>query len=253
VSAAWFLRGDRSSGTSTGWTKLRAGAGLGIKPPTVFELGFTDNPSLKPERSRSFDIGVEHAFAGMPLVADATVFFNRYDHLIVGIGAGLRQASGFSADNVGNARAAGVETGVRFRNAQGDSLHVSYTFLNTRMLSVENVANGAPAPYVVGDWLIRRPRHSVAIDARTTRGPATVFISINQRSRTLDIEPNLGSPTMFANGFSVVGVGAGYRINSQLEAYARVTNLFNNDYEEVLGYPALGRSAMVGVRVALSR
>jgi outer membrane cobalamin receptor len=32
--------------------------------------------------------------------------------------------------------------------------------------------------------------------------------------------------------------------------FARVTNLFDRQYEDVLGYPALGRSIIVGVRVA---
>src|SRR6185503_19454339 len=72
ISAAWFVRGDRSSDASTGWTKVRAGAGTGIKPPTVFEIGFTDNPSLKPERSRSADAGIEHVFPGGLVAVDGT-------------------------------------------------------------------------------------------------------------------------------------------------------------------------------------
>jgi len=32
-----------------------------------------------------------------------------------------------------------------------------------------------------------------------------------------------------------------------------VENLFDRDYEEALGFPALGRRASVGVRVAASR
>ena len=46
------------------------------------------------------------------------------------------------------------------------------------------------------------------------------------------------------------------RVLDVLEAsatFGRVTNLFDRDYEEALGYPALGRSAMVGLRVATSR
>ena len=39
-------------------TRLHASAGTGIRPPDAFEIAFTDNPSLKPERSRSVDVGV---------------------------------------------------------------------------------------------------------------------------------------------------------------------------------------------------
>ena len=82
ISGAWFLR----PADSRGWTKLRFGAGTGIKPPTAFELAFTNNPGLKPERSRSFDVGVEQALVGSALVADLTWFANRYDDLIVSVG-----------------------------------------------------------------------------------------------------------------------------------------------------------------------
>ena len=48
-------------------------------------------------------------------------------------------------------------------------------------------------------------------------------------------------------------IGASFAIGSGVEVFGRVTNLFNQSYEEALGYPALGRAAMIGVRVARSR
>jgi len=38
-----------------------------------------------------------------------------------------------------------------------------------------------------------------------------------------------------------------------VELYARVLNLTGRTYEETLGFPALGRSGVVGVRVATDR
>ena len=40
-----------------------APSGTGIRPPDAFEIAFTDNSGLKPERSRSADIGVEQTLA----------------------------------------------------------------------------------------------------------------------------------------------------------------------------------------------
>jgi outer membrane cobalamin receptor len=253
VSAVWFLRGDRSSDASAGWTRIRGGAGTGIKPPTVFELGFTDNPSLAPERSRSADVGIEHAFPRTPLVIDATAFFNRYDDLIVSVGTGLGGASSFRTDNIANASAAGLELGVRWLGPQGLSFRASHTFLRTRVLAVDRVPGAAPAPYQVGDWLIRRPRHAYSIEGRIDRGRLQGFVALNGRGRILDVEPNLGAPAMNADGYVVASAGASFRIARQLEGYARVTNLFDRDYEDALGYPALARSASVGVRVAVGR
>jgi hypothetical protein len=38
-----------------------------------------------------------------------------------------------------------------------------------------------------------------------------------------------------------------------VDVFARGMNLFDRTYEETLGYPALQRSGMVGVRVAVGR
>ena len=56
-----------------------------------------------------------------------------------------------------------------------------------------------------------------------------------------------------APGYSVWNAGASWVLWSRLQLFGRVTNLFDRDYEEALGYPALGRSGMVGLRVATSR
>ena len=69
-------------------TTVRASYGTGIRPPDAFELAFTDNPDLQPERSRSADIGVSHVLVPQ-VTLDATVFFNRYDDLIVAVGRRL--------------------------------------------------------------------------------------------------------------------------------------------------------------------
>ena len=44
-----------------------------------------------------------------------------------------------------------------------------------------------------------------------------------------------------------------FRVVRGLDAFGRITNLFDRDYEEVFGFPALGRAGMVGLRVAAGR
>jgi outer membrane cobalamin receptor len=42
-------------------------------------------------------------------------------------------------------------------------------------------------------------------------------------------------------------------LTQSIDAFARVSNVLDNAYEEALGYPAPGRSAFVGVRFAPGR
>lgn len=253
IAGVFFLRGNLASDGSTGWTKIRGGAGTGIKPPTVFDIAFTDNPSLRPERSRSFDVGVEHAFAGALLIADATFFANRYDDLIVAVGQIATPVSPFQTDNIANASAKGVEIGARWTSTFGISVRGAYTYLDTEVLAIDNIPGQAPAPFDVGDPLIRRPRHQGSLEVSYARGRLSLFLLINGRGETSDFEPNFAAAVLTAPGYSVVSIGGNFRINNWLDAYARVTNLGDALYEEALGYPALGRSAAAGIRVGIGR
>jgi outer membrane receptor protein involved in Fe transport len=80
-------------------------------------------------------------------------------------------------------------------------------------------------------------------------------LSINGRGEFLDLEPNFGAfgGLYDAPGYVTVAAGGSFRLAPGVDVTARVTNLFDRDYEEALGFPALGRSAMVGVRIAGSR
>ena len=253
VSAVWFLRGSTSSDAAAGWTKIRGGAGTGIKPPTVFEIAFTDNPGLKPERSRSMDIGVEHAFAGSMIVADVTYFANRFEDLIVTVRNEFAGASQYQSDNIANASAKGVEVGARWQSRFGLSVRGAYTFLDTEVLGIDNFESEAPPPYSVGDPLVRRPKHQGSLDVRYAHKRLQLYFALNGRGDMADFEPNFASTVLSSPGYTVADFGGSFRIGGGLEAYARVTNLADRSYEDALGYPAPGRMAMVGVRVAIGR
>ncbi|MGE3179236.1 MAG: TonB-dependent receptor, partial [Vicinamibacterales bacterium] len=115
VAASWLITPAGAPAT----TRLRASAGTGIRPPDVFEIAFTDNPGLKPERSRSVELGLEQQWRGGAVAVDAAVFANRYDDLIVTVGRSLAAASRYRTDNISNARARGLELTARSRLAGG--------------------------------------------------------------------------------------------------------------------------------------
>jgi outer membrane cobalamin receptor len=250
VGAAWVLQPIERR--SRGWTKLHASAALGIRPPDAFEIAFTDNPGLKPERSRTVEAGVEQALAGGRLVVDATVFANRYDDLIVAVGRSLRDASRFRTDNISNARARGLELQAAARPHASVHVEVAYTWLGTEILAVDGLPGQAPPPIAPGDPLLRRPRHRVSVVATLERGRGSAFVRLGGRSRMRDVEPTLGAfgGLFDAPGYVVTDVGGRWRLLRGVTLVGRVSNLFDRGYEEALGYPGLPRSAMIGVRVA---
>ncbi len=235
------------------WTRVKGAFGTGIRPPDAFEIAFTDNSGLKPERSKSGEFGVTQMLASGAVQIDGTAFFNSYTDLIISVGRTFAGVSRWRTDNISNARARGAEFGAAWRVAEFD-VRGSYTFLDTEILAV-NGSSAAQTPYQVGDQLLRRPKHSGSLDASWTHHAISAFAQLQARGETLDAEPAFG-PTggLYTNpGYAVFNLGGSWRVAKPVEIFARALNLFDRRYEEVLGYPAPGRTAYVGARVVVGR
>ena len=254
IAASWFVR---SAGNDK--TKIRGSAGTGIKPPDAFDIAFTDNPNLKPERSRSFDVGIDQTLVDGRVLLESTAFFNNYDDLIVAVGS-FAGSSQYRTDNISNARSRGLEIAGTVRTLWGATkvtdlqLRVGYTLLDTKILAVDQTTD-APPPFTPGDALLRRPRHQFSLDLSVVAGRLTGFLHAGGRSSVRDVEPSLGTfgGIFESAGYSVWDVGASWKLIDSVSIFGRVNNLFNRDYEEVLGFPALPRGVFAGVRVAASR
>jgi outer membrane cobalamin receptor len=254
IAAAILVAGSAPGQGARAWTRLHGAVGTGIRPPDAFEIAFTDNSGLKPERSQSGEIGVTQALAGGGVQLDATAFLNSYDDLIVSVGRAFSGSSRYRTDNISNARARGVEMSAAWRAGSGTDIRATYTFLDSEILAVDQ-STDAPPPYKPGDALLRRPRHQGTLDAIWTRGAMGAFAQVLIRGEALDAEPAFG-PTggLFVNGGrTVANIGGSWRPARTVEVFARVLNLFDRQYEEAFGYPSPGRTAFVGARLAVGR
>lgn len=237
-------------------TRLRASAGTGIRPPDGFDIAYTDNPSLKPERTRSVEAGVEQSLAAGRAVVEATYFRNTFDDLIVAVGR-FAQSSRYRTDNISNARARGMELATTTRERAGGvdlQARLTYTFLDSAILAVDR-AGAAPPPFEPGQRLLQRPRHQWAVDLSAAQGRWTTWVRGGGRGRVLAVEPSYGTfgGLFDAAGYAAWNAGGSVRLTKQLEAFARVENLLGRSYEEVFGFPALPRGVFAGLRVAAGR
>ena len=55
------------------------------------------------------------------------------------------------------------------------------------------------------------------------------------------------------DSYTLVNANASYNVTEDLEVYVRLENLFDEDYEPLLGYAAPGRTAYAGVRFRLGK
>jgi outer membrane receptor protein involved in Fe transport len=234
-------------------TRLHASFGTGIRPPAGFDLAFTDNPALKPERTRSFDAGVEQRFLGDRLALDATYFYNRFHDLMVNLGGSLAELSRYQSDNLANSRAYGAEFSARLRPARWVFVQASYTRLKTEILSLDGSSGIAQYPYRPGQELTRRPQDSGSLTASFSRGRLNGNITCQARGATLDVEPTYGAAYgLFRNpGYAVAGLNLNYLVARGATIYGSLRNAFNRHYEEALGYPAPRLNFVTGIRWSL--
>lgn len=236
-------------------TRFHASVGTGIRPPSGFELAFTDNPQLKPERSRAVDAGIEQKLWNNRLLLDATYFYNRYYDLIVTLGGSLATLSHYQSANLANSRAQGAEFSASLRPARWIFITGSYTLLGTRILSLDGSEGLAPKYFQVGQELTRRPQNSGSFVTTFTRGKWTADLTGYFRGRTLYEEPSYGASNgLFWNtGYANVGVNVNYTVARGLVAYSSLRNALNQHYEEVFGFPSPRLNFVTGFKWSLSR
>jgi outer membrane receptor protein involved in Fe transport len=236
-------------------TRIHTSFGTGIRPPTGFELAFTDNPQLKPERTRSVDAGIEQTLFHDLLRVGATYFYNRYYDLIVTLGGSLAALSHYESANLANSRAEGAEFSATLRPARSLYLTGSYTLLGTRILSLDGTTNTAPLPFQVGQELTRRPENSGSVVAAYARGRVTAGINGYFRGKTLYEEPTYGATDgLYWNpGFANVGINLNYALGHGVTVYGNLRNALDRHYEEVFGYPSPRLNFVAGMKFSISR
>jgi outer membrane cobalamin receptor len=235
-------------------TRAHASFGTGIRPAGGFDLAYTTNPALKPERTTGLDAGVEQEF-GSRVSVDATYFYNRYNDLIVSLGGSLSSLGRFTTDNLSNARSHGIEMLARFRPSSSVSITGSYTLLKTELLSLDGASGIVQANYKVGQDLPRRPHQSGSVDLSYTHGRISANLLTFFRGESLDVEPSFGAfGGFFTNsGYTNLGVNLNYDVGHGLTLYGNLRNALNQHYEEIYGFPSLRLNFVAGIKWRLSR
>jgi outer membrane cobalamin receptor len=235
--------------------RLHASYGTGIRPPGGSDLAFTNNPTLEPERTESYDVGLEERFFTGRLSLDATWFHNRYKDLIVSLGGSLSEISQYQTGNVANARAEGVETTARFRPKSWISVTGNYTWLESAVLSLTGSSTLVQEYYYLGQPLLRRPKQSGSAVVNLEHGRFGVNLVGYFRGHDLDVEPNYGASEGLyrAAGYVNTGINVNYRIRGNLTIYANLRNALDRRYEEIYGYPAPLLNVVAGLKWSLAR
>ena len=220
-------------------TRLRGGAGSGFRAPTFNDLFFPGfaNAALLPEKSFSYDFGVDQNLWNNRIRLGLTYFQTKYTNLITTVA--LPTPPFVGSANIGRARSAGIEFTSEVDLLDNLTASVNYTYTDTENLLTDRL-------------LPREPRHRW--NGRIAWEPVKRLLLWTEVHAVTEQFETLGE--VYNSGHTRVDVGGSFRVLERwghvkyVDLTARIQNLLNEGYAEVRGFPALGITGIAGVRVA---
>ena len=228
-------------------TKFRGSYATGFRAPTINQLFFPGfgNPNLQPEKSQAFDVAIEQTLPNDRGSISVGYFWTRYRNLILSVfdpAVCTEPGSfGFCAQNVGLARAEGVEVSTKLKLYRDGpwvknlDLQIQYTYAATRDISSGSDTRLPKWPlHQISTILSYQPLESVRAHLEG-RYVGERFGNTGN-----------GNPTP---SFVVWNLSASYDVTKSVQAYLRLDNIFNEKYEETLFFGTPIRSIFGGVRI----
>ncbi|MFA7084606.1 MAG: TonB-dependent receptor [Arcobacteraceae bacterium] len=204
--------------------------GTGYNVPTIYQLfelagswGTVGNENLQPEKTKGYD--VQLAYKGF----SATYFDTKINNMI-GWGNGYENIEG-------NSKIKGVELAYKKDVMEDLFLNLSYTHLSAK--DTEN------------ERLLNRPNDKVGFGI-DYYGISKLHLNINGEYIGDRVSPDFVDYTKAAKtgNYTLWNTGVNYEINKNLNAYLRIDNITDKNYQVVDGYATASRSAYVGIKAS---
>ncbi|TWJ09501.1 TonB-dependent receptor plug domain-containing protein [Altererythrobacter ishigakiensis] len=224
-------------------TRLRVSYGTGIKNPGFFELfGFFDgrfigNADLSPERSESWEVGIDQLLAEGAITLSVTYFDSRLkDEIFTTFPAPDFIATPANRDTLSKQQ--GVELSAKAQLNDQITFDAAYSWLDAKEDGVEEV---------------RRPGNiaSAALNWTAPDGAANATLIVRYNGATDDVaftDPSFIPLIERLDSYTLINFNGEVRLTERLRLFGRVENLLDEAYEQVFSFVSPGRSAAIGIR-----
>jgi outer membrane cobalamin receptor len=244
----------RYGNETLGATRIRSSYGEGIKEPN-FDQSFSGdpcypgNPLLDPERSKTFNAGIEQLFASNRVRFTLDYFHNEFYNIVSFAGSAPTTECPYGGGtyfNTDKARAYGANSTIEAKVTSWLNIVGNYSYDNSRVLVSPNYYDPTLAP---GNRLFLRPLNAgnLIFNAKfrkTNWNLAGTYVGRRTDSDFLGLGYTSAPSYVRWDFATVIPVYYGFSVT------ARVENLFDKQYSDAIGYPALGRNYRLGLRYA---
>jgi vitamin B12 transporter len=210
-------------------TRFKGSYGTGFKAPTLNQMYDTiygtGNVNLKPETSRSWDVGVEQDLFKKVSTLGISYFETAFNNLI--------QANSpfYVNQNVSKAKTNGIESFAEVRPMTDLTLRATYTYQQAQNLDT-------------GNQLLRRPRDKASFDTDYRfLEKAHFHVNVLMVGKKADYASTVA-------GYAMLNFSGSYDVHKYVQLFARIDNVLNKQYEEVYGYGTSGVAGYGGVKVS---
>ena len=221
-------------------TTLRASVGQAFRAPTLSDLYSSwvsssgklsqANPNLKPEKTTSWELGIEQKFATNTSLR-ATYYENYLTDLIytTDVSSTLSEKR-----NAGKAEIKGFELAVKQKLTDGINVFANFTYNDAKI--VENVS----VPESIGKKVTYVPEQqfNLGLDLQEGAWSGSVTGTYVDEISTKDDNSDIYKETYGAyESYFTVDIKAGYRINDALNVSLAIDNLLDTEYYQYYRTP----------------
>ncbi|MGA9637716.1 TonB-dependent receptor plug domain-containing protein [Flavobacterium sp.] len=211
--------------------------------PSLYQLYSTyGNLDLKPEDNKTFEVGFEVKLLEDKLTLNSVGFYREEDSAIEFYSNPLTYVGSYFNAN-GKYNAKGIETMIAYAITNKLTWNANYTFTQVESKAVNNTFPNVKAN-------LYNPKHKIntSLDfqflERAYFGVSYQFL--DKRDGFTGYPPVVST----LGAYKLVNATAKYNIiKNKMTIFGAVTNIFNEDFEETIGYSTRGRNFKIGFTI----
>lgn len=221
--------------------KLRSAYGTGFRAPSLYEIEYNQGPfafapaattALQEETTKGYEVALEYStkqgsrfeIIYFDQTIEDSIFFD------------LAGFSGYLQD-VGQSTSDGVELIADIKINDTFRIHTNYTYNQTKD--------------TLGKQRLRRPKNMANLGFDYQVDNLTLSANLRLVEDFVDVvfdATSFASVTQPQKNYQIFDISARYRVNLSLTVFARVENLFDENYQDLAAFNTAGETPHIGLK-----
>jgi vitamin B12 transporter len=234
-------------------SKVRTSYGTGIRFPALYDYSYgsssvTSKDELRPEQSKSFDIGYETNLEKINTIIDISAYKITYINALEGW-----DSLGWTQKNAdADVKSKGIELSSLWKPINNFNIGLNYSYTDTYDgADCDNPDAGTTFTVASIDCaMVRVPRHALnsTINYKTKNNINNKLL-IKYSGETRDYgNTNNAFADVILDDYITFNYLADYKLNGRYKIYLSASNIFDQNYEQAFQYSTMGRAFNFGIK-----